>query len=162
MIVNANMGIGVNLLLNSEKYEEGIHFKNLFNRDPELKLSFGELLIFMALGSLLQWLLMRYIETVFPGQFGVAKPWYNPLEKFFSNKKKSNYVKSSYNLDEGEGSEDFEAEPKNLKVGVKIDKMWKKFGEKYVVKNLSLNMYEDQITVLLGELIGELIWINFN
>lgn len=47
--------------------------------------------------------------------------------------------------------DDFEDEPSNLKIGIKIDKMCKQFGSKKAVNNLSLNMYEGQITVLLGE-----------
>lgn len=47
-------------------------------------------------------------------------------------------------------SEFFEPEPKGLKVGIKINNLKKVFGTKTAVRNLSLNMYEDQITVLLG------------
>lgn len=44
----------------------------------------------------------------------------------------------------------FENEPKDKKIGIKIKNLYKKFGSKYAVNGLSLNMYEDQITALLG------------
>lgn len=48
-------------------------------------------------------------------------------------------------------NEFYEKEPTNLKVGVKIKNLEKVFHNKKVaVRNLSLNMYENQITVLLG------------
>lgn len=42
-----------------------------------------------------------------------------------------------------------EAEP-NAYAGVRIQGLTKNFGKKMAVKNLHLNMYEDQITALLG------------
>lgn len=44
----------------------------------------------------------------------------------------------------------FETDPKHLAAGIKIRKLRKVFGTKAAVRNLSLNMYQDQITVLLG------------
>lgn len=44
----------------------------------------------------------------------------------------------------------FENDPVNLKPGVQIKRLRKVFGRKAAVRDLSLNMYNDQITVLLG------------
>jgi len=46
----------------------------------------------------------------------------------------------------------FEDEPDNLQLGVSIMKLSKKYksASKYAVKNLDLNLYEGQITALLG------------
>ena len=44
----------------------------------------------------------------------------------------------------------FEAEPKNGRAGVVIMGLTKHFGEKIAVNNMHLNMYEGQITALLG------------
>lgn len=44
----------------------------------------------------------------------------------------------------------FEPEPFNLKAGVQITNLRKVFHKKVVVNDLSLNMYENQITLLLG------------
>lgn len=44
----------------------------------------------------------------------------------------------------------FEKEPKSLRIGIQINNLRKVFGSMAAVRNLSLNMFEDQITVLLG------------
>lgn len=44
----------------------------------------------------------------------------------------------------------FEAEPENLKAGIKVQNLRKVFNQKVAVNSLSLNMFENQITVLLG------------
>lgn len=44
----------------------------------------------------------------------------------------------------------FESEPDNLKAGIKVQNLRKVFDKKVAVKSLSLNMFENQITVLLG------------
>lgn len=60
-------------------------------------------------------------------------------------------------LDEGDFYEDvqvdkksFEKEPTNLYPGIQIRRLRKIFKGKIAVRDISLNMYEDQITVLLG------------
>lgn len=74
MLVNVNGTIGVDLLNSREIFDEGINFSNLFEPDLIMKFSFGELLIYMKIGSLLMMTLTMYIERVFPGQFGIPKP----------------------------------------------------------------------------------------
>ena len=51
-----------------------------------------------------------------------------------------------------EYASNFEAEPRHLARGVCIDNLTKvyKTGKKLAVKNLSLNLYEEQITSFLG------------
>lgn len=151
MLVNVNMSIGVDLLLNRESLDEGINFSNLFEPDIHMRFSFGQLLIYMTIGSALMMLLTMYIERVLPGQFGIAESWYFPVNFLIEKLKKPQ--NENYELEElnGVNEGDFEDEPADLKVGIKIDKVRKKFGAKVAVNNLSLNMFESQTTVLLGE-----------
>lgn len=149
LIVNVNMAVGIDLILYFEKYQEGVGFENLFERDVVMNFSFGELLICMFLGSVIQFLLTLYIERVIPGKFGIAEPWYFPVRfliEFCWRKKipKTPYFKKPK-------FEDFEAEPKNGKIGIEIRKIGKVAGNNFLVKDLSLNVYEGQITVLLGK-----------
>jgi ATP-binding cassette subfamily A (ABC1) protein 3 len=96
-----------------------------------------------------------YIEKVFPGDYGIAKPWFFPIKSIYKIINKN----SHYSFDDSELSDasqllcrpaDQEEEPINLRIGIKIRNLSKKFGNKVAVKNLSLNLYENQITVLLG------------
>lgn len=144
-----NVFIGFDLMKRSEKRLVGVLFENLFTRDPEVQLSFGEVLIFMAIGLFVQLLAIFYVEKVFPGKFGSPEPWYFPVKRFLKKSEKNfeEYEMSSNN-------ENFEDEQRNLKVGIRVEKLTKKFQSVPVVKNFSLNVFEDQITVLLGKLLN--------
>lgn len=45
----------------------------------------------------------------------------------------------------------FEAESTSLLAGIQIEHLHKEFGDKVAVNDLSLNLYKEQITVILGE-----------
>jgi len=155
MLTNTNMGQGIKMILMAEVNDGGVGFVNLFKQHADLKFSFGELLVFMNIGSALQMLLTFYIEKVFPGDYGIAKPWFFPVKSIYKIINKN----SQYSFDDSEITDasqllcrpaDQEEEPINLRIGIKIRNLSKKFGNKVAVKNLSLNLYENQITVLLG------------
>ncbi|KAG5675808.1 hypothetical protein PVAND_005680 [Polypedilum vanderplanki] len=154
MIPNSNMGLAVSILANSEATETGIGITTLFKRSVDLKFSFGEILIFMILGSIIQMFLATYIERVFPGEFGISDPFYYPVMPFIKFIKRQMGYDSLSNesvlQDRRISNQDYEEEPENLRAGVRIVNLSKKFGDKFVVDKLCLNMFEDQITVLLG------------
>lgn len=150
-IVNTNLGIGVNLITNKEIFGKGMNFSNIFDRDIKMDFSFGELLLFMLLGSLLQLLITLYIERVFPGEFGIAEPCYFPFKYLSKRIKKSISTHEIIKEENDQVNTDYEPEPRNLRVGVEICSIKKKFGDKVAVNNLSLRMFESQITVLLGK-----------
>lgn len=56
----------------------------------------------------------------------------------------------SYEEKSNENSDFFEKEPGNLRAGIKILNLRKVFQKKAAVRNVTLNMYENHITVLLG------------
>ncbi|ELW62507.1 ATP-binding cassette sub-family A member 3 [Tupaia chinensis] len=104
---NVALALGINLLLKLELREIGVKWDNLWkSANIEDNLIFGYMLGMLLFDAFLYGLVTWYIETVFPGQYGVPQPWY-----FFL----------------------------------------KEFRDKAVIKNLSLNIYEGQITVLLGQ-----------
>lgn len=154
LLINANMGIGIDLILYFEKYREGVRFKNLFERDVVMNFSLGELLICMLLATILQILMTLYIERVFPGDFGIAEPWNFPFKKLVLfvkklwNRKKKKQLKFNSNRASSFG---FEEEPRTLKVGIKIDKLGKIFDGKVQIRDLTMSIYESQITILLGK-----------
>ena len=155
LLPNTNMGVAVSMLLNAESNRDGIHFMDLFKRDLDMKFSFGELLLYMLFGSIVQMLLTIYIERVFPGEVGIAEPWYFPFIPFIKYmKKKMGYdtlSNESVLTERKLSNPDYEEEPDNLRAGVRIVNLSKKFDEKYAVDKLCLNLYENQISVLLGE-----------
>ncbi|XP_069920744.1 phospholipid-transporting ATPase ABCA3 isoform X3 [Oryctolagus cuniculus] len=111
---------------------------------------FGMLLFDACLYGLVAW----YVEAVFPGEYGVPKPWYffvqksywfgNPVKKMEEDTELSSFVENEY----------FEAEPVGLVAGIQIHHLRKEFKLHkttfVAIKDLTLNFYEGQITVLLG------------
>uniref|UniRef100_A0A8C1KHZ7 Zgc:172302 n=1 Tax=Cyprinus carpio TaxID=7962 RepID=A0A8C1KHZ7_CYPCA len=95
-----------------------------------------------------------YIEAVFPGQYGIPRPWYFIFQL--------NYwggVPLEVGLpvppaprDEPDGKNRIEAEPTNLILGVSIRNLVKiyKKGAKLAVNHLNIKFYEGQITSFLG------------
>lgn len=154
-LVNSGMGQGMQILLVSEGNEVGLHFFNLFSREADTKFSMGEVILALILGIVIQMLLTVYIEKVFVGDIGIAEPWYYPFMPIFTCIRNRMGYNSLTNRDsmlqERRISGDaFEEEPTNLKAGIRIQNLSKSFGDKPVVNKLSLNIFEDQITALLG------------
>ncbi|XP_041362406.1 phospholipid-transporting ATPase ABCA3-like [Gigantopelta aegis] len=109
--------------------------------------------VMLLFDSFVYGLLAFYIEAVFPGEYGVPKPWYFPFKISYWCGTKSGDV---YLDDQSVGQDPnlFEKDPVGLKAGIKIRNLRKEFrrnGEhKAAVAGMTLNMYEGQITALLG------------
>lgn len=96
-----------------------------------------------------------YLDNIFPGSYGVAKPWNYVFKKKFWKYKQFQNSENGYDGEMATNellSNNFESEPMNHQAGIEIRNLSKAFGSKLVVDNLSMNMFEEQITVLLGKL----------
>lgn len=130
----------------------GITFSELFSSndmDSDLPL----IIVFscMITGSILNMLLYVYMLNVKPGPYGSAKPFYFILPNKCLSLFKVSPLNS--NNDENErhlGRGLYESVPDRVEVGLKIMNLNKKFGHFTSVKNVSLDVYVGQITVLLG------------
>uniref|UniRef100_A0A3B4E2I9 P-type phospholipid transporter n=1 Tax=Pygocentrus nattereri TaxID=42514 RepID=A0A3B4E2I9_PYGNA len=142
---------------NFARYEEqgvGIQWKNIgISSQEDDPYSFIVSIIMMLIDTLLYWILTWYIENVFPGQYGIPKPWYFP----FTSSYWCGTPVGSYNeaepLDALEGQNGYlEKASAGLKPGVSIRNLVKvyKTGKKLAVDKLSLDFYQDQITSFLG------------
>ncbi|KAL7011780.1 hypothetical protein ACKWTF_014450 [Chironomus riparius] len=152
MLINTNMGLGIKMIIVAENGYGGVGFGNVFTRPAEFEFSFGELMIWMNIGSALIMLLTIYIENAFPGKVGVAKSWHYPISGIIKLFIRDRDVRQSETSSKYVHFEKFdkEDEPENLKPGIEIKSLSKRFRQTYAVKKLSLNLYKDQITVLLG------------
>lgn len=157
--LNSGLSQGVFQILRMEINGEGLHFSNFFSRPFDIDFSFGEVFIVMIFSLLVHLLLLIYIDQVFPGEYGVPREWYFPLKpcirlckssKVDNEDDYSSLNSDVLNADDQMSRENFEEEPNNLKIGIQISRLSKQFGTKTAVKNLNLNLYESQITVLLG------------
>ncbi|XP_059047165.1 phospholipid-transporting ATPase ABCA1-like [Achroia grisella] len=111
------------------------------------RLPFGYVVIFLLIDSLIYMLIALYLEQVLPGPYGIPKPWNFIFRKDFWCSQDTD-VKTIGPPEMGEIT--MEKDPPELTIGVEIRNLTKIFGANTAVNNLSLNIYDDQITVLLG------------
>lgn len=152
--INTSFGQGISMAFNMELNQRGIDFSNLFSHYEGFNFSLGEVMIAMILSAIIHILLTFYIEKVFPGDVGIPQPWHFPITSLIKMIKNTSDKTTAHEVNNGNYNStsqgDFEEEPKHLNAKVRIVNMTKKFGNFTAVNNFSLNIYEDQITVLLG------------
>lgn len=115
----------------------------------ENDLTLLECTMMLLFDSFLHLLLAWYLEQVYPGPYGVAKPILlcveNPdcFQKVFHKKR----LEKDWPIN----PDHFEPPHGNAPVaGIEMINLRKEFGTKVSVHGISLKMYQDQITVLLG------------
>ncbi|KAF2898000.1 hypothetical protein ILUMI_08174 [Ignelater luminosus] len=146
---NTAMAYGFQIMLMYEGSEEGMQWHNIWKTtSPDDTLVLGHLMLMLVLDTILYLLITLYVEAVFPGEYGVPLPWNFPFTaSYWWGNVNDNVVDVRRSFTE---SEFYESEPTHLQVGIKVQHLHKEFSNKVAVKDLSLNMYKDQITVLLG------------
>nr|KAF6490070.1 hypothetical protein HJG59_010432 [Molossus molossus] len=150
---NVALAIGINHLLKLEMKEIGLRWNNLWTpANLEDNLIMGYMMGMLLLDAFLYGLVTWYVETVFPGQYGVAQPWHFFLMRSYwygqpRIGRKEEEMKSCGRTE----NKYFEAESTSLVAGIQIEHLHKEFGDKVAVNDMSLNLYEGQITILLGK-----------
>uniref|UniRef100_A0AAY4AA33 P-type phospholipid transporter n=1 Tax=Denticeps clupeoides TaxID=299321 RepID=A0AAY4AA33_9TELE len=131
-------GFGCEYFALFEEQGVGIQWSNLLSSPlEEDSYSLTTSISLMMFDAVLYGIMTWYIEAVFPGQYGIPRPWYFPFTK-------------SYWC--GEKSVCIEEEPAHLNPGVYIENLLKVYshGNKLAVDGLTLGFYEGQITSFLG------------
>uniref|UniRef100_A0A665VHB5 ABC transporter domain-containing protein n=1 Tax=Echeneis naucrates TaxID=173247 RepID=A0A665VHB5_ECHNA len=142
LISNVAMAMGAQLIGMFEGKGTGIQWSNLFDSvTVDDDFSMAQVLALLLFDSVLYGLVAWYMEAVFPGEYGV------PLPSYF-------FVLVKEDAEKALKGEFIEEEPAGLISGIKIKHLVKEFkvGNKTrkAVRDLTLNMFEGQITVLLG------------
>ncbi|XP_059011321.1 phospholipid-transporting ATPase ABCA3-like [Mustela lutreola] len=156
LLSNVAVALGANIISQMEMKQYGVQWDNIQSPvSPDDDLRFvhimGMLLFDAALFGLMAW----YMDAVFPGRYGVPKPWYFFVQKsYWFGKALSVKYKEDKRIIDTIKSDYFEEEPVDLVAGIRIQHLYKEFTvEKdtiVAVKNLTFNVYEGQITILLG------------
>uniref|UniRef100_A0A670I6R1 Cholesterol transporter ABCA5 n=1 Tax=Podarcis muralis TaxID=64176 RepID=A0A670I6R1_PODMU len=146
--------VGVAQVMHLEDYEEGSIFSNLSHGPYPLVIA----LSLLALDSMLYLLLALYLDQVIPGEYGLRRNFFFFLKPSFWLKRTRNYkelYESSINgtLDFNEIIEPVSSEFQG-KEAIRINCVQKTFVKKgetvEALKSLSFDIYEGQITALLG------------
>ncbi|XP_055898501.1 ATP-binding cassette sub-family A member 2-like [Biomphalaria glabrata] len=178
MFSTTAFGLGAKYFAFYEEMGVGVQWHNIYVSPAEHdEFNLFMVTMMMVLDCFLYAILVWYIEHVHPGSYGLPKPWYFPFMKSYWCGWGNKHVEhcgnpfahcwpgatdsfSTMEEDQAcamahhrlENSQRFEPDPVHLPLGVSIDNLSKvyKGAKKTAVKNLSLNLYEGQITSFLG------------
>jgi len=154
LLSNTAISFAGQLMSRFEGTEEGIQWDNI-NRSvtPDDDFTLAHVFIMLAVDCVIYMLLALYIEAVFPGEFGLPLPWNFPFKKEYwcgssrvaQNATTSGAERTLSNADA------IEEEPIGLSAGIQIRGLGKEYiKDRVAVDSIHLNMYDNQITVLLG------------
>ncbi|KTF90637.1 hypothetical protein cypCar_00018020, partial [Cyprinus carpio] len=146
-------GFGCEYFALFEEQGVGIQWSNLLSSPmQEDSYSLTTSISLMLFDSVLYALMTWYIEAVFPGQYGIPRPWYFPFTKSYWCGEKCGWITSMpTNKKENAEAVCIEEEPAHLDPGVYIENLVKVYSNgKLAVDDLTLGFYEGQITSFLG------------
>lgn len=135
-----------------EWYSSGTDFSNLFEATHQYgDLSIGLILILNGCTTASFLVLIWYFNACWLLQYGIVRPWYFPLNPLLRPFRGEDAEKSG-GIDETKetSTKYFEEENTRNKVKVSIRNLHKVFGKKRALTNINLNLYENQLTALLG------------
>uniref|UniRef100_A0A672MUL1 P-type phospholipid transporter n=1 Tax=Sinocyclocheilus grahami TaxID=75366 RepID=A0A672MUL1_SINGR len=146
-------GFGCEYFALFEEQGVGIQWSNLLSSPmQEDSYSLTTSISLMLFDSVLYAIMTWYIEAVFPGQYGIPRPWYFPFTKSYWCGEKCGWITSTpTNKKENAEAVCIEEEPAHLDPGVYIENLVKVYSNgKLAVDGLTLGFYEGQITSFLG------------
>ncbi|XP_060076879.1 phospholipid-transporting ATPase ABCA1-like [Ylistrum balloti] len=115
--------------------------------------SLGLAMGMLVLDSVICFFFSWYLDNVRPGEFGIPKPWYFLCTKTYWCGTDGQEDMLDVTLGHVNPNK-FEGDPADLNVGINISHLRKVFGsgkkKKAAVVDTTLNMYQGQITALLG------------
>uniref|UniRef100_A0A336LUW2 CSON001511 protein n=1 Tax=Culicoides sonorensis TaxID=179676 RepID=A0A336LUW2_CULSO len=157
LFCNSAVGIGFMFIMKREGSMQGLQWSNLFKRViPDEPYSVGVAAIMLIFDSLLYIAITIYVEEVLPGDYGIPKKWNYIFQKSFWRKDDTSINEGStvdlenQLIDPVYDTADTEPGTPGLRAGIETKNLRKAYGVKAVVKGLTMKMYENQITVLLG------------
>ncbi|XP_025772505.1 ATP-binding cassette sub-family A member 17-like [Puma concolor] len=155
LLSNVAMALGVRFISVFEIRGTGLQWKNVGGFSGEF--NFCQVLLMLLLDSVLYGAVAGYVEAVLPGEHGVPKPWYffvMPSHWRGQPVPLTQSVLQVADPDNSPKSKLIQEEPTNLKKGIEIQHLYKVYhtgkNKHVAVKDLTLNLYQGQITALLG------------
>uniref|UniRef100_A0A8C2TQN9 P-type phospholipid transporter n=1 Tax=Coturnix japonica TaxID=93934 RepID=A0A8C2TQN9_COTJA len=146
-------GFGCEYFALFEEQGVGVQWDNFFESPLEEDgFSITTSAVMMLFDTFLYGVMTWYIESVFPGEYGIPRPWYFPFTKSYWFGEESQDRQHLHPDQKGPTEVCKEEEPMHLSLGVSIQNLVKVYrdGKKVAVDGLTLNFYEGQITSFLG------------
>ncbi|KAL1779811.1 ATP-binding cassette sub-family A member 17 isoform X1 [Sigmodon hispidus] len=152
---NVAMAIGVRFISLFEAEGTGIQWRNIGSIGGDF--SFIQVLLMLLLDSILYCLIAFLVDSFFSGKLGMHKPQYFLAKCLCWFKKPAPVIPPLLDIGDPEKHsrrEFMQDEPDDQTKAVEIQHLYKVFyrgrSKCIAVKNLSMNLYKGQITVLLG------------
>lgn len=146
------MAFGFNYILKLEDRRVGLQWDNIFEPiEFGNGVSVGDIMIMLIVSSVVYFILALYIEKVKPGSYGIPEKWYFPVDPkyWFSCLRVS--IGGEHYPDSEQSDVKIETATKCKSVGISLRRLRKVYSTgKVAVHGLKMNLYEDEITVLLG------------
>uniref|UniRef100_A0AAQ6AI84 P-type phospholipid transporter n=1 Tax=Amphiprion ocellaris TaxID=80972 RepID=A0AAQ6AI84_AMPOC len=147
-------GFGCEYFALFEEQGVGIQWSNLLASPlEEDSYNLTTSICLMLFDAVLYGIMTWYIEAVFPGQYGIPRPWYFPFTKtYWCGEKENKNISTPLSKKGNAEAVCIEEEPSHIDPGVYIENLVKVYshGNKLAVDGLSLRFYEGQITSFLG------------
>lgn len=149
----SSFGMSMKLVSIFEGMGQGLQWSNLFSTPKGSAFSVGDLLMVMVFLNIVYLEIAQYVEQVFPGEFGTPKKWYYPIQEIYGKRKDYVELDSASVGVSGSAINCRREEVQGSAVpGITIMNLCKVFENNFVaVNNVSMNIYENEITILLGE-----------
>lgn len=151
LLHNIGMSFGINTMLIYEGTGEGAQWNNFYKPGTiDDNFSLLDAMIMLVVDTIIYMVIAWYVDNINPGDAGVAQPpWFPFLPSFWCGSKVQD---SSYESDQDhmQVGNTFERDPAGAKTGISIRHLKKSFKGKVAVKDTTINMFEGQITSLLG------------
>lgn len=151
---NTAMSYGLHIILRFESIGKGLQWSNMLSPVTiDDSLTMGHILLMMLVSSVLYLFIALYVEKIFPGSYGVALKWYFPFTKdFWWPTKYYSNIEDGHDIGlNGKDKRNYEPYPEGRHAGIQVNGLRKVYTNKKVaVEGLTMNMFDDQITVLLG------------
>ncbi|XP_073988192.1 phospholipid-transporting ATPase ABCA1-like isoform X10 [Rhodnius prolixus] len=150
---NVALGVGASYIASYEEQGVGMQWANI-QRSPIYNDEFNlvSVMYMLIVDFVIYLVLTWYVEAVFPGQYGIPRPWYFPFTlSYWSGKEVTKVLADNESVRENASNVNFEKDPTDLNAGVIVNSLRKVFRNgKVAVNDISIKFYEGQITSFLG------------
>ncbi|KAM4750130.1 phospholipid-transporting ATPase ABCA1-like [Anableps anableps] len=147
-------GFGCEYFALFEEQGVGIQWSNLLASPlEEDSYNLTTSICLMLFDAVLYGIMTWYIEAVFPGQYGIPRPWYFPFTRtYWCGEKENKNINTPLSKKGNADAVCIEEDPSHIDPGVYIENLVKIYshGNKLAVDGLTLKFYEGQITSFLG------------
>ncbi|XP_034655824.1 ATP-binding cassette sub-family A member 3 [Drosophila subobscura] len=147
LMSNTALGFGFHVIMAWEGAGEGARWNNMFqpvSLDDSLSLIY--VILMLTIGGIIYLIICLYAEQIFAGDSALTRRWYYPCRRKFwtqllSPSANANLLPLNAN----------NASKNNPNIGIELCNLHKNYGTHKAVNGLSLKMYRNEITVLLGQ-----------